>query len=122
MIHMSLLIPGLSTTVVGTGRPVHVEVFLPRVGHSVADAALMVAIQAVKTGESAAWVMLTECRTPANANNSGEGVYFKRRLILEDESEWTFSAAMCGTEAGTSSLYASGGAYPNPASISAISR
>lgn len=116
------LISGLVGVTTGVGRPCLVEAFLPRVSHSVVDGGVMLALYAVKTGSPGQWIMLTERYTPKTAAGTGEGIYIRRRWSMAADEEWTFGVYMSGVVAGTSTLYAGGGTYPNPASLTVISR
>jgi hypothetical protein len=89
-------ITGLSITVIGTGQPVDVAVYLPSVRHSVANTTVAgyLSVNGVTTGGQTSG-------TSSPSTTEGRTAYLKRRMVLTDTVSYTFQAGLFGAAAGT---------------------
>lgn len=101
----SQMVPGLSITVVGTGRPVDVEFFAPSVRHSVASTDVSAGIRANGSG----LVAESQLGTVSSPSTTvGRSLYVKERVVLADGVSYTFDVTIWSGAAGTATLVAAG--------------
>lgn len=110
-------VTGLSVTVTGTGRPVDVEFFCPRVSHSNATAEVNVALAATTLGTTS---YIDLGYSSPGSTTLGNSLYIKRRVVLVDGQDYTFTARVFAYNvAGTSTLFA---ASYSPITLSVTAR
>lgn len=110
------IIPTFSVTVVGQGRPVDFECYLPQVFHSVANTAVLCYLT-ITTGGVAANVPYTSISSART--DAGEAVILRRRRILTAGVSYTATVNVYGLAAGTTTVAGATSTYPF---LSAVSR
>jgi hypothetical protein len=87
-----------TATIVGAGRPVEIEFFLPGVKHSVAGTYVSAYIIANSDP-----TVLSLAAMSSPVTSSARGVIAKRRMVLTAGASYTFQGGLAGSAAGTSS-------------------
>lgn len=111
------VIAPLSLTVVGAGRAVDIEGYLPRVYHSVAGTGVNVGMMWKKDDGAYAYGQIVVTHSPETT--SGPPVSVRRRMVLDDGGVYSFIFGVAGDAAGTTSVTPGG---LNPAFSSVVSR
>lgn len=110
------IIPAFSVTVIGQGRPVDFECYLPQVFHSVANTAVLCYLT-ITTGGVAANVPYTTVSSVRT--DAGEAVLLRRRRTLAAGVSYTVTVNVYGLAAGTTTVAGATSTYPF---LSAVSR
>lgn len=100
------LVPGISISVEGQGRPVDIEFYLPGLYHSVADTQVLAAIYYQINGGAALLDSMSADRSIVNTD--GPSVFIKRRRIIPEGETWQFHGFIRTLVAGTATAKASG--------------
>jgi len=101
------IVSALSLVVVGQGRPVDVEWFIPICYHSVANTGINIAIASQPTGGALAYDQAAKVYSPKTTEGPSKKISIRKLLTLGQE--YTFVFYFSGVAAGTSTIGAGGG-------------
>lgn len=102
-------LPPLTLTVVGQGRPVEIEFYVPALYHSVANGGCFGAIFSQITGGSIVYEQVIEHYSPKT--DRGPALTVKKTKTLVADTEYTFAFYLGGLVAGTWAGGGSGGSF-----------